>query len=81
MMKSKVENMSLTVKLEIIKGYVTPGNRVARVIFRGGLDFMTSYKIINVDFKLYAIRIITLWVASQSIFIVKEVFYLFIIIM
>ena len=60
--------MSLTVKLEIIKGYVTPGNRVARVIFRGELDFMTSYKIIHVDFKLYSIHIITLRVASQSFF-------------
>ena len=56
MMKSKVENMSLTVKLEIIKGYVTPGNRVARVIFKGELDFMT-YKIINKVFKLYDLRI------------------------
>ena len=61
MMKSKVENMSLTVKLEIIKGYVTPGNRVARVIFRGELDFMT-YKIINKVFKIYDLHITIIYV-------------------
>ena len=48
-----VEIMSLSIKLEIIKGHGTPGDRVCRVIFRGELELMTSSIVVNVERKLY----------------------------
>ena len=45
--------MSLSIKLEIIKGHGTPGDRVCRVIFRGELELMTLSIVVNVKKKLY----------------------------
>ena len=45
--------MSLSIKLEIIKGHGTPGDRVCRVIFRGEFEFTTTSIVVNVKKKMY----------------------------
>ena len=45
--------MSLSIKLEIIKGHGTPGDRVCRVIFRGEFELMTLSIVIKVEKIMY----------------------------
>ena len=63
--------MSLSVKLEIIKGHGAAGDRVARVIFRGQLDFCFFF---NFLFNLLGVsRVSKIFEQNEEVSVIGQV--------